>query len=393
MIPTTRLKLDDALWIRGEAIDKTQRNARTETRMLRERGVAVCLLKNSTDPAELEEIRKLVFQSDRHVILSRLGGKELNALRPIFEQRRNFSLVVDDWWSMPGWFNRHADYLFFRNYNGMIVRAGLEPLVPAGAGVPWFCAPEKMAWYPVACSLLRAPALLASPFWNALKSVQRRSDQRDPKTMIYFPFPIAPEDVPLGTEKLEHDFSNLGGTCGYWVMRDAHSPAELTFANLYYDRKRLIELIGQFEGNPFTVFDWRRNGRFLPFDEYARELRKSRFTVATGGYHLASIPKYLEYICLGTPIIGAGLPYEYPWLDECMVSVDIMRTIPAQLKPQLHTALDQYGKIREKCLAWREKLFQLYDIHRLLEVAQMQIDGQPVPPGYLKNLPAGAPGG
>jgi hypothetical protein len=87
-------------------------------------------------------------------------------------------------------------------------------------------------------------------------------------------------------------------------------------------------------------------------------------------------------------MIGRGLPFEYPWLDECLFSVDAMQLTPNQLKPLLHEAIERQPKLRENCLKWRDRLFELYDIHRLLDNLQAQADGKPIPPGYLKPAAA-----
>jgi hypothetical protein len=60
------------------------------------------------------------------------------------------------------------------------------------------------------------------------------------------------------------------------------------------------------------------------------------------------------------------------------------------LRERLLHALELYPRYRENCLNWREKLFRLYHLDRVLAVAQNQIDGQPIPPGYL--TPAAAQG-
>ena len=83
-------------------------------------------------------------------------------------------------------------------------------------------------------------------------------------------------------------------------------------------------------------------------------------------------------------MIGRGLPFEAPWLDECLFPVDIMRTTRDRLKPLLHEALERHAKLRENCLNWRDRLLKLHSPHAILEMLQAQLDGQPIPPGYLK---------
>jgi hypothetical protein len=75
---------------------------------------------------------------------------------------------------------------------------------------------------------------------------------------------------------------------------------------------------------------------------------------------------------------------EAPWLDDCLFPLDIMRLTPAGLKPLLHEALERHAVLRDNCLNWRERLLKLHDPNTLLDMLQSQMDGQPVPPGYLK---------
>ena len=60
------------------------------------------------------------------------------------------------------------------------------------------------------------------------------------------------------------------------------------------------------------------------------------------------------------------------------------RLTPQSIKPVLDEAMDRYPVLLENCLRWREQLFHLHDIHRLLDMLQDQADGKPIPPGYLK---------
>jgi hypothetical protein len=93
----------------------------------------------------------------------------------------------------------------------------------------------------------------------------------------------------------------------------------------------------------------------------------------------------LEYVCLGTPILGADLPFEFPWLDQVLFPIDGLHVALAEVKSRVLEALEVAPKLRYNCLNLRDKLLKLYDIHELLEMAQEQIDGKPVRPGYLKR--------
>ena len=104
-------------------------------------------------------------------------------------------------------------------------------------------------------------------------------------------------------------------------------------------------------------------------------------------FRMLFLALFAVFMLFGTSItiIGATLPFEYPWLDECVFPVDAMRITPRELKPQLHAALEAYPRLRANCLAAREKLLALYDAEHLLQLLQDQIDGKPMPKGYLKG--------
>jgi hypothetical protein len=375
--------------VRGARID-LPRNARSERDGLRACGVPIHVLRDEHDREGLEALKKLLFQTDRHVVLARLLPKELHVLQPLLRERRNFSIVLDDWWSSPYWFTRHAEYILFRNYNGLAVRRGLCPLAPVRL-VPWFTVPEKWSLYATAGMVLRPAALLVAPFLAAWNWWSRHIESIPHERLIYFPFPVAAADVPLGKETVDLDFSNLGGTYGIWVMRDPHASPLLNFTNLYYDRKLIADALARFDGNPYCVFDWRRslgtaaarNPLVLSFEQYGTIARRSRYTVACGGLHQTSVPKFLEFACLGVPMIGRPLPYEYPWLQDCLFPVEPFGQTDAALRRSLDQALELHLRYRENCMNWRDRLLRDYHIERLLAVAQDQIDGKPIPPGYL----------
>ena len=199
-----------------------------------------------------------------------------------------------------------------------------------------------------------------------------------------------PEALPLKGRKNRDDFTLTGTTVGVWLMRDAYSSFRHTFANLYYDRERLMDLISPFNQRPFEVCDWRRlpNGRPPDsWEDYTRLVRQSRYVVASGGLHNAGLPKHLEYACLGTPMIGPKTLFEFPWLDDCLYEVNPLSLKPEQMKPLLDDALSRQPALRENALKWREKLFKLHGVHQLFDMLQGQADGQPIPPGYLKTDP------
>jgi hypothetical protein len=342
------------------------------------------MLKSGRDKEGLQQLDRLLRQSDVHVILARLLAVELAALQPLLRERKNFSILVDDWWSMPHWFLRSAEYVIFRNYNGIAVRLGKATLVD-GRQPPVLLNPiASLAPYTVAATLLRLPALAVSPLVDLRNHFRRCTEPVLPGRYLYFPFPINEADVPLKDERVEYDFANTGGTCGIWLMRDPFVSFRHTFANLYYDRQCLTDAMGKFKDQPFKFYDCRTEKRFLPYEEYAQKNRQSRFLVATGGLHNVSVPKFLEYACTGTPMIGRNLPFEYPWLDECLFPLDARGLSPQQIKPLLQQALDRHPTLRQNCLNWRDQLLKNYNLHTLLDMLQEQIDGKPIRPGYLK---------
>jgi len=377
-----RIIIDECLWVCNETRDK-ERNAGSETEALRVRAARVFKLKHHRDTECLQRLYDLLRKSDVHVILLRLTAKELAVLQPFLLERKNFSVVVEDWWSVPHWCLREAEYIIFRNYNGIAVRTGRTALVE-GLQPPFWGSPfPRVSSYTLIASMLRPAAPVLSPLVDAVNTWRRQVEPINPKRYLYFPFPVNGADVPLKEEKLKFDFANTGSTNGIWVIRDPFVSFKYMFANLYYDRLRLANSIATFKDNPFKYYDWHWENRWTSWDEYVLTNRQSRFAIACGGLHNCSVPKFLEYVCLGTPMIGRRLPFEYPWMDDCLFDVDI-RLSPAQLKPQLHQALDCYPAMRENCLNWRDRLLKLYNLNVLVDMLQAQIDGKPIPPGYLR---------
>jgi hypothetical protein len=377
-----RISLNECLWVYGEDIYQSTRNARAEIDALAVRGAKIFKLKIGADADDLKQFRRLIRQSDAHVILTRLHPKELTALKPILKDRKNFSVVYDDWWIMPHWFTREAEYVIFRKYNGIAIRlgkAGWAKDSPPLLFNPW----PAVSKYSLAAGALRPLALAAAPFVNAANHFRRQTENTDPGRYLYLPYAVVANDLPLKKDvPYKYDFANTGAISGIWVMRDPFAPFEHTFAALYCDRVRLIRMIQSLANDPFTFYH--NQGKFNPWNAYVELTCQSRFVVSTGGLQDTLGPKHLEYVCLGAPMIGRGVPFEAPWLDECLFPVDIMRTTASELKPRLHEALERQTVLRENCLKWRDRLFQLHHPDALLDMLQAQIDGQPVPPGYLK---------
>ncbi len=377
-----RILLNECLWVYGEAIYNGTPNARPEIDVLKPRGAKTYVLKSGASADELEQLRRQLRQTDAHVILTRLHPKELMAIKPIMAERKNFSVACDDWWIVPHWFWCHAEYVILRLYNGIANRIGKTPWTkdsPPLVFNPW----DSVSKYSFLAAGLRAPALLASPFVNAVNHFRQQKENLDPNRYLYYPHAVVAKDLPLKRDvELKYDFANTGAVCGIWIMRDPFTPFQHTFANLYCDRLRLKRMIQSFEGQPFSFFH--NQGKHVSWDTYVERSRQCRFVINTGGLQDNFGPKYLEYTCLGIPMIGRGVPFEGPWLDECLFPVDIMHTTREQLKPMLHEALERHPIMRENCLKWRERLLKLHDPHVLLDMLQDQVDGKPIPPGYLK---------
>ena len=122
--------------------------------------------------------------------------RELKALFPIFKDRKNFSLAMMDWWTSSFWYKQHAEYLLFRNYNGIAARTGLAGFAE-GQPVPWFSLPEKMVPFQILGAMGRLPALAVAPFIEVRQWWQRRHDRRDKSRLLYFPFTIVPVPPPV----------------------------------------------------------------------------------------------------------------------------------------------------------------------------------------------------
>ncbi len=200
------------------------------------------------------------------------------------------------------------------------------------------------------------------------------------------PFGVDAADVPLMSEKIQYDFANTSGTIGVWFMRDPHAPSYCSFANLYNDRQQLVSAIASFENNPFAFYDCRREKQYyLPWNLYVQKSQQSRFVICSGGLLGAALPKFLEYACMGIPMIGRPVPFEHPWQEEVFIPIDATTLTRRQLKALLQEALDRYPAMREKCLNLRDQLLKQYHYDALLDMAQAQVDGKPIPREYIRN--------
>jgi hypothetical protein len=242
---------------------------------------------------------------------------------------------------------------------------------------------DSLSKYSFIAAALRIPALVSSPLVNFVSQIRRQNEDFDPRRYLYLPYALMPGDLPLKNgANFQYDFANTGGVSGLWLMRDPFVPFQQSFANLYCDRLKLTRMIASFQGSPFSVYH--NQGQAFPWETYVELSGQARFVVSTGGLPDTLGPKFLEYACLGVPMIGRSVPFEAPWLEDCLFPVNVMHTTREQLKPLLHQALERHSTMRQNCLKWREPLLKLHAPHSVLDMLQGQIDGKPVPPGYLK---------
>lgn len=379
----SKIDLAKCLWIQSPSLSE-QVLFRPISRALKAKNCRTFSLRIKSEPDSLAKLKELLWKSDDHVILHGLWPFELRALKPLLERRKNFSVLLVDWWQSPFWFTRNAEYIIFNLYGGIVARTKGARFANDWQP-PLFSLPERRVPYELACAALRPGALLAQPFLERHKKYLREHDEIRPDRLIYFPIPVSVEDLPFRDELLEYDFCNAGASCGFWIIRDPYASAKYNFVNLYSDRKRLFDMILALENRPYKIFDRRRFRQLLPWETYCGSIRRSRFAISTGGIHQASVPKYIEYACFGTPMIGATLPYEFPWLDKCVYPIDAMNISADALKEKLKEAFAMQPKLRQNCLELRDTLLRLYDPLNVFDMAQGQIDGKPIPSGYLRE--------
>lgn len=386
-----RLDLNKCLWVCGGIMHQAVQYPRYEMAGVCARGGEVFVL-DLKNHQVVEELRKKLFQSDVHLILIWLRPVELKALYPLLRERKNFSMVVDDWWICPRWFSREAEYILFRIYSGIAVRLGKADFVTQPPPVLLW-PKDNPSLYGNQAAVLRLPTLATWPLADLWKCFDRWKLPVRPDRLLYFPLSLCPEAVPLQDAPIKYDFSLTGNTVGIWLMRDPYASFRYTFANLYHDRKILMDLVREFDGRPYSIYDWRKLSPAVPpasWDEYLAVIRSSRFVLSTGGYHNSGLPKHMEYACLGAPMIGRRTVYEFPWLEECMVAMDDLSMSRETMKTLLEQAMDCYPTLRENCLKWRGELLRLHGIQTLLDVVQTQAEGKPIPPGYLKAAAGGS---
>jgi hypothetical protein len=393
--PETRrgaIQLTKCLWIQKGFSIEANRICAGYARSLQELSVRVEHFRDPEDQEGIERITRLLRQSDDHVVLFYMGPSDLRAFGKVLIERGNYTLIADDWWLTPHVFFRHAEYVLFRCFGAFAVRLGLGPFARFGeaALLEW---PSPLNSFGLGMLATRMASLGLCPILEMAKAIQRKMETTPLDRLIYFPYPIRAEDVQYRETAPQYDFSNVGNLYGPWLMRDPFAPSWFAGANLYSDRRRIVEAMLAWDGRPYAMLNWYGRNRMSLYDELCQVVRQSRLTVATGGIQQNLVPKYIEFACLGTPMVGRFLPYEHPWLDQCLFPIDPLTVTRENIRPQLEQALALQPKLKEGCLRVRQQLLKLYCFENCLRVAQEQIDGRPIPPGYLKvNFRSGAPG-
>ncbi len=194
-----RFSINESLWVcRSRRIQEVV-YPRVETAALQARGAQVFLLDETSSTNGIEELRRLLWKSDVHVVFMWLFPYQIKLLYPILRERKNFSMVLDDWWFCPPWFMREAKYIIFRMYNGIATRLGHAPLVTTAP--PLLVKPEPLSAYGVTASLLRLPVLATWPFVDAYRWMRRRGQVVHPERLLYLPLSVIPETLPLQRRK------------------------------------------------------------------------------------------------------------------------------------------------------------------------------------------------
>ena len=130
------LRLSESLWVCGSVNEQTNGITPAELTAIRELGAEVLLL-DHTDRDSLSRLMHRLRQEDIHVIFAWLHSLEMKVLRPLLQDRGNFSVVLDDWWIAPTWLIRGAEYKIFRKYNGisfMLGQTGFTRAAPSTGG-------------------------------------------------------------------------------------------------------------------------------------------------------------------------------------------------------------------------------------------------------------------
>ncbi len=335
------------------------------------------------DPDQLPKLTRILRKRKNHVIFQNPLGKELQSLKEILKRRRNFSAIYADWWTVPpSPLMDYADYLIFHHLNALKAAQRGTRAILLTLRLPFWSRPQNWKLHEVLLSALRLPYLPAIPLVEIGKSWQRKKYNWQKKRLLYFPFainPAAPEFNTLSADPPQYDFANLGSTSFFCRAKSSYVPAALSFINLYTDRLKMVEMISRAKN--FRLFDCRKT------PVYGREtiqiIKKSKYVISTGGYHQASILKYLEIIACGTPIIGAKLPHEFSCLNQAIYPLNALHSSPQQIQKKLQEAIKQYPAFKQAALQARQKTFQYYNQEAILTLLQKQFAGAKISPPYF----------
>lgn len=346
---------------------------------LTQKGIPVLVYKGTN----LGRLKAILLKKDNHVIFQNPLGKNLNSLKEILKKRRNFSVIYPDWWAVPlNPFMKYANYLVFHHLNAFrAVKRGPQSIL-LKKEVPLFSLPQNYRFYEILLASLRLPYLPVIPFVEMGRYCKRKKHNWKKKGLLYFPFavnPCLPEFSQVNSKSPEYDFANLGSTSFFCRAKSYYVPAKLSFVNLYTDRLKMINSI--LRAKAFKVFDCRTKPVYGK--ETLQIIKKSKYVISTGGYHQASILKYLEIVACGTPIIGYKIPHEFPCLDKTIYELDVLSLPQKQIKKKLREAIAQYEIFKGEALKTREKIFQLYNQEAILALLQKQYDGEQIPKEYI----------
>lgn len=335
------------------------------------------------DPSQLEKLKRILRKRKNHVIFQNPLGKELNALKEILKRRRNFSVIYADWWTVPpSPLMQYADYLIFHHLNALKAAQKGAKAILLTPRLPLWSRPQNLKLHEVLLAALRLPYLPAIPFVEIGKSWQRKKSNWQKKRLLYFPFainPAAPEFNTLPADLPQYDFANLGSTSFFCRAKSAYVPAALSFINLYADRLKMVQSISQTKH--FRLFDCRKTPVYGP--KTLQIIKRSKYVLATGGYHQASILKYLEIIACGTPILGAKIPHEFPCLNQAIFPLDVLRSSIKQMQKKLQEAMDQYPVFKKEALKARARIFEFYNQETILALLQKQYNGEKISHIYI----------
>lgn len=371
-----KVDLNDAVWVMMEShLSFTAYKILLEE--LTSRKIRVFLYK----PEKYADLENLLLKSDKHFIFQNPLCEKLKNLSGILEKRRNFSILYSDWWAIPLTdFTKYSDYIIFNHFNGIraIKEGGLNKL---SGPVPLFSLPEKKDFHEILLSFLRIPFLLIIPFIDATRRTKRKLFDCNKKKLLYFPFAIDAKNQEFQNEENEkkYDFANVGATSFFCRSKNYYVPAKLSYVNLYRDRQKIINEASK--NNEFRVFDCRKNKVYG--QETLKVIKNSKYAISTGGYHQASILKYLEIIACGTPVIGYKIPREFPMLNDAIYEVDVLNLSDKEIHEKLKDALLKYDRYKKNAEQAKKKILEFYNQESLLDLLQRQYDGLNIPEEYV----------